>query len=67
MGDSKRELARLLHDFKGPLSSTRMALNFILEGRLGEVNKEITKILQEVLAKNEQLLKNIQQFEQEHV
>lgn len=67
MNKSKDELAKLLHDFKSPLSSTRMALYFILDGRVGSVNGKVEKILQEVLVRNEKLLENIQKFEQDHV
>lgn len=67
MDASKDELAKLLHDFKSPLSSTRMALYFILDGRVGTMNGQVEKILREVLTRNEQLLENIQKFEKEHV
>lgn len=67
MDESKNELAKLLHDFKSPLSSTRMALYFILEGRIGAVNGKVERILREVLVRNEELLENIQKFERDHV
>lgn len=66
MNKDKEELARLLHDFKSPLSTTRLALNFIIEEKAEVLNEQIKTILQDILKRNQDLLDKITKFEKEH-
>lgn len=66
MKKDKEKLARLLHDFKAPLSSTRMGIEFILEKRAGEINEKIEKLLKDILGRTEKLIDNILAFEEKN-
>jgi len=66
MSDQKSEFAKTLHDFKSPLSSSNMALQFIVDGRMGEVNEQVLKMVKEVIARQKGLLDKIVEFEKKH-
>lgn len=66
MSEEKNELAKLLHDFKSPLSSTRMGLIFMLEGRAGAINGKAQQMLKDMLGRTQKLLDKIQEFEDNH-
>ena len=64
MSSQNSKLAELLHDFKSPLSSSNMALQFIVDGRVGEVNEQTQKIIKEVIDRQRGLLDKIVEFEE---
>ena len=66
MSDQNLKLAELLHDFKSPLSSSNMALQFIVDGRSGQVDEQVRVILQEVISRQKGLLETIVDFEKNH-
>lgn len=63
MSKDKRGLSRLLHDFKSPLSSTKIAIEFILEGRAGSISKRTEELLKDIRNRTKELINNIQEFE----
>ncbi|MDP3982468.1 MAG: hypothetical protein Q8Q65_00120 [bacterium] len=66
MSDQNSKLAELLHDFKSPLSSSNMALQFIVDGRSGQVDEQVRVMLQEVISRQKGLLEKIVDFEKNH-
>ena len=66
MSDQNLKLAELLHDFKSPLSSSNMALQFIVDGRSGQVDEQVKVMLQEVISRQKGLLEKIVDFEKNH-
>lgn len=66
MNEKKRTFTKLLHDFKSPLSSSNIGLNYLLDGHAGELGKKAKEILSQIQERNEKLLARIERFEKEN-
>ena len=49
-------MSALLHDLKSPLIGTNRVLNMIIEGRMGNLSKQHSRLLAQVVTSNAQLL-----------
>lgn len=66
MSKINSRFSELLHDFKSPLSSSNLALQYIAEGKVGEISHEAKNMLLEVISRQKGLLEKIIKFEKDN-